>query len=112
MTWENILKNRRDLSRDDMNRYWAKPDEWYRDMEEVIGIGEIFEDFFHLGQAGGETVWYYLENPHKWNPEYKILYDAGMKLKLDPEALLNYMYDNDIYSIENLKKHIEEKNKE
>lgn len=109
--WKDELKkqNRFNLPRDDIKRYWPDPKEWYRDMDEVIGMGMIFEDFFNIGNSAGETIWYYLEKPYKWNPEYKILYDAGIKLNLDPEGLKEYMYENDLYSIENLKKHMEEK---
>ena len=107
---EKIKKNRRNLPRDDIKRYWPEPSEWSKDLEEVRGFGQMFEDFFNLGVGGGETIWYYWEKPWKWNPEYKILYDAGIKLGLDPEDLKEYMYDNNIYSLQDLKKHIEEKN--
>ena len=107
--WKNEIKkqNRFNLPRDDIKRFWPEPSEWYRDMDEVRFMGMIFEDFFNIGTSAGETIWSYLESPYKWNPEYKILYDAGIKLNLDPEDLLEYMYDNSLYSLESLKKHTE-----
>tara|TARA_R110002051_G_scaffold258430_2_gene317752 strand:- start:847 stop:1158 length:312 start_codon:yes stop_codon:yes gene_type:complete len=100
--WKGILKQ-------DISKYWPNPDNWYEAIDNIRFFGMLFGDYFHLGRAGGESIWYFIEKPWKWTPEYTILYDAGIKLNLDPEELYDYMDKNSIYSLEDLKKHIEEK---
>lgn len=78
--------------------------------ENVIYIGKFLDNIGVIGHDGGETVWYYLEKSHKWQPEYEIILQGLDFIKDDDlGALEEYMDENSLYSLEELESHIQER---
>ena len=68
----------------------------------LIVLGKTLEEYQIIGKGFGESIFYFFENPHKYQREYEILLDVAKKYDLttasgEPNILLLTDYTEDDY---------------
>lgn len=100
MSWETIVK--RTKSKDTIT---AEIDS---DFTALAGLGSFFME---LGGIDREDIWYYVEKPYKWQPEYELTNKLMELLDIDDLGELEeYMMDKNLYFFDQqkIKDHIAE----